>query len=130
MTLQVRDIIKYQGEKKELFEGDALEPLLTKIKIPPFYPPDTSNWRGYTCNWEIMENKLYLVKFKGYLENNKKVDLSFLFDNKKKVFANWYSGELTLLNEDKIYFNSFFDNDDTISLKVKQGIIVKPKLRN
>lgn len=97
-----------QTQEKLIFNGETLgigtEPLasyLSKLEIKPkFIFMGSSCWRGYIGTWKLIEDKLYLVELIGYAHNDKKeywdVDMGFLFPHQKKVFAEWFTGEIII----------------------------------
>lgn len=55
--------------------------------------PHTGCYRGFFCNMEIIDGRLYVVKFNARCFNNGPLDLSVLFPGSDgKVFAHWFSG--------------------------------------
>ena len=87
-------------------------------------------WRGYVCKWEIKNNKLYLIWLLGFIEGNKQVDLSYLFPNKKEVFADWYTGELQIplgeiLKRINLGYESKYEKD--LFLKFKDGVLISER---
>lgn len=93
MTAQASEILFYKGLKYEI----TTEPLTEFLKnnSKSFHSTNTGCWRGYIGNWEIRENKLFLISLDGN-SDNAEVGLEYLFPNQKEVFANWFNGELTM----------------------------------
>ncbi len=62
------------------------------------WPPNcTALWRGYIGSWEILDQRLYLIKLMGDLSGNDGVCLATVFpDFPDRVFAHWYSGTLRI----------------------------------
>lgn len=57
----------------------------------------TGNSRGYIANWEIKQDRLYLIGLTGTLADQSKATLATLFpDYPDRVFAHWFSGELLI----------------------------------
>ncbi len=52
--------------------------------------------RSYEASWEIIDNKLFLVAFKAYLDGYVKVDLNYLFPGQTSVFASWVTDSIRL----------------------------------
>ena len=97
MTTQAGDILIYNGEKTSI----ATEPLKAYLETrddKSFIFKSTALVRGYIGTWKIKNKKLYLVSLLGFIENNEKVDLNYLFPNKKEVFADWFSGQIRIHN--------------------------------
>ena len=126
MTIQAGDILTYRGEKTTI----ATEPLKSYLEIHSdvgFILKSTGLVRGYIGTWEIKNNQLYLISLLGFVENNKKVDLNYLFPNKMEVFASWYSGDIRipegeLLKKINLGYASIFEKDRILSFK--EGIII------
>ena len=99
MTIQAGDVLSYNGKKTTITE-EPLKPYLeTRIDVS-FIFKSTALVRGYIGVWEIKNKKLYLVSFVGFISNNEKVDLKYLFPNMTEVFAVWFSGDIRIPEED------------------------------
>lgn len=61
--------------------------------------------RQYIAHWKIEENKLYLVEIKVITDNELK---SVFPENKEKIFANWFSGEIIIESEKSSLLSSIF----------------------
>ena len=126
MTTQAGDILSYNGEKTTI----ATEPLKSYLDTRSdvgFIFKSTGLVRGYIGTWEIKNNQLYLISLLGFVDNNKKVDLSYLFPNKTEVFADWFSGDIRipegeLLKKINLGYASVFEKDRILSFK--EGIII------
>ena len=101
MTAQFREKLTYNGKEY----GLATEPLERYLDEHDFefYAWCTACWRGYTGDWLIENDRLYLVGFHGWVlesssENHKSycVDMNYLFPGQEKVFADWFSGEIRI----------------------------------
>ena len=130
MTIQAGDILSYNGEKKTI----ATEPLKSYLETRSYVSfifKSTALVRGYIGTWEIKNNQLYLISLLGFVDNNKKVYLSYLFPNKTEVFANWFSGNIRipegeLLNKINLGYASVFEKDRI--LNIKEGILISETL--
>jgi len=126
LTIQAGDILSYNGEKTTI----ATEPLKSYLETRSdvgFIFKSTGLVRGYIGTWEIKNNQLYLISLLGFVDNNKKVDLSYLFPNKTEVFADWFSGDIRipegeLLKKINLGYASVFEKDRILSFK--EGIII------
>ena len=83
--------------------------------------------RGYIGTWEIRNKKLYLASLVGFIENNKQVDLNYLFPNKTEFFANWFSGDIRipdgkLLEKINLGYESVFEKDRILTFN--EGILI------
>lgn len=120
MTAQYNDILSYQEEAHSICN----EPLsiLLKERSIKFYTP---HWRGYTASWKFVENKLYLVGLKAYLDYDTVVDLDFLYPDHKEILAEWYTGEIKI-NLGKLieYRHSGYDSifEKNLFIEVINGI--------
>jgi hypothetical protein len=83
MTIQAGDIFSYNGEKTTI-ATEPLKPYLETRSDVGFIFKSTALVRGYIATWEIRNKKLYLASLVGFIENNKQVDLNYLFQNKRK----------------------------------------------
>lgn len=66
---------------------------------PPLFSTTSGNNRGYTAEWQIEDNKLYLIKFDGetlFAPGYKEYSLQDIFPNQEMVYAEWYTGSLSV----------------------------------
>ena len=124
MTIQAGDILSYNGEKTTIVT-EPLKPYLESKSDISFIFKSTALVRGYIGTWKIKNKKLFLVSLIGFIENNEKVDLNYLFPNKKEVFADWFSGQIripegNLLKKIRTGYASIFERDKI--LKFNKGI--------
>ena len=132
MTIQAGDILSYSGEKTTI----ATEPLKSYLETRSdvgFIYKSTALVRGYIGTWEIKSKKLYLVSLVGFIENNEKVDLNYLFPNKIKVFADWFSGDIRipegkLLEKINLGYASIFEKDRILTFK--EGILISETVKD
>lgn len=100
MTIQASDSIIYEGNKYSLHSDPLFDYLREKGVVENFVPPHTACWRGYISEWEIFNDKLYLIEFMGFVKDGKgcakQVGLEYLFPRNKKVHAKWFNGELQI----------------------------------
>ena len=125
MTIQAADILSYNG-KKTTIATEPLKPYLETRSDVGFIYKTTALVRGYIGRWEIKNNKLILVSLLGFIENNKQVDLNYLFPNQTEVFASWYSGDIRipegeLLERINVGYASIFEKDRILSFE--KGIL-------
>ena len=132
MTIQAGDILSYSGEKTTI----ATEPLKSYLETRSdvgFIYKSTALVRGYIGTWEIKSKKLHLVSLVGFIENNEKVDLNYLFPNKIKVFADWFSGDIRipegkLLEKINLGYASIFEKDRILTFK--EGILISETVKD
>ena len=92
--------------------------------------PNTACWRGYYGSWEIINNKLFLVDLKAYIEGYVEVDLNYIFPNHEKVFADWFTGEIIIpLGEMLQYVHLGYESlfEKYLILKLRRGVVVSEK---
>ena len=130
MTAQAQELFLYKGKKV----GMATEPLNQYLKTRDdieFVEKSTAFWRGYLGQWEIKDNKLYLVDLTAYIEGFKKVDMKYLFPKTKEVFANWFTGEIRIptgkiLKYVHMGYESTLEKD--IMLQFQDGVLISEKV--
>ncbi len=97
MTAQFTEKLHYQGEDFAM----CTEPLSDYFAMggtnPRFEFDSTALRRGYVGRWDIVDDRLYLVKLHGTLENGTEASVATIFPNfPDRVFAHWYSGTIRL----------------------------------
>ena len=133
MTAQYAENLSYDGEEYAM----CAEPLemyfnLTSLH-PPFQSTTTALWRGYIGSWEIVDNRLYLVKLTGSLTSGGDASLATLFpDNPERVFAHWFSGTIRLpqgklLEYVHMGYSSVYERD--VYLVVENGVVTKTDIK-
>lgn len=130
MTAQIGEILIYKEQTFSIV-SEPLSDYLETNKIEPFKFFETSCWRGYVGYWKISGDKLFITNLKGDDERIIDCGLVYLFPNKKEVFAEWFSGDLTInLGELIEYvhagFCSIYEKDLIITFD--KGIITKQVL--
>lgn len=126
MTIQAGDILSYNGEKTTI-ATEPLKPYLETRSDVGLIFKSTALVRGYIGTWEIRNKKLYLASLVGFIENNKQVDLNYLFPNKTEFFANWFSGDIRipdgkLLEKINLGYESVFEKDRILTFN--EGILI------
>ena len=132
MTIQAGDILSYNGEKTTI-ATEPLKPYLKTRSDVSFIYKSTALVRGYIGTWKIRNTKLYLISLLGFVNNNEKVDLNYLFPNKIEVFAGWYSGDIRipkgeLLKKINLGYASVFEKDRILSFK--EGILISETVKD
>ena len=115
--------------------GDYLE---TLEGAPTFSPPDTACWRGYYGKWKIEDNKLYLTGLEGFISTPdnqyKEIDLNYFFPDQKKVFAEWFTGEIRIPMGEMIEYihmgyHSKYERD--LIIRIENGLVIsKNEIKN
>lgn len=126
MTAQAGERLFYKGEETWM-AAEPLNQYLQKRNDIKFISPSTACWRGYFGQWEIKDNKLYLIGLKAYLEGYREVDLNYLFPRQKQVIADWFSGKIRvpqgeMLDYVHMGYASLFERD--LILEIKNGELV------
>ena len=132
MTIQTGDILSYNGEKTTI-ATEPLKPYLETRSDVSFIFKSTALVRGYIGTLKIKNKKLYLVTLVGFIENNEKVNLKYLFPNKTEVFADWFSGDIRipegdLLQKINIGYASVFARDRLLNFN--KGILISETLKD
>ena len=132
MTIQAGDILSYNGEKTTI-ATEPLKPYLKTRSDVSFIYKSTALVRGYIGTWKIRNKKLYLISLLGFVNNNEKVDLNYLFPNKIEVFAGWYSGDIRipegeLLKKINLGYASVFEKDRILSFK--EGLLISETVKD
>lgn len=122
MTAQLSEILYYENERYAIDRYP--------LSCYPYLPRESDFksvsvcWRGYIATWEVIKNKLFLVRLSGHGD----FTMEKLFPGKDKVFAYWFTGEIgipvrELRNYDRgRYSSGFFRN---IYLDFECGVLVK-----
>ena len=133
METQKKDIIRY-GSFNYKIASEPLNDYLIKLENPPKFTSNIEHCiRGYVGCWDIIKDKLYLVKLTGYVKNEindeySEIDIDFIFPNKFKVFADWFSGEIRIpLNDNLRYyhFNNPLRFEEDLFLEFQSGRFIK-----
>ena len=97
---------------------------------PEFAVTCTALWRGYIGTWEILDDRLYLIKLSGVLKDGTEACLWTIFpDFPDRVFAHWYSGMLRI-HQGKLleYVHQGFEStyEENIIIHINNGLISTP----
>ncbi len=133
MTAQFSEILHYKGEKLSMRVTPLSDYFVLMGMRPNFQVRSTACWRCYVGEWEISLDRLYLIGISANYDDGTEVTLGSLFPGyDSRVFANWYSGDLSIPKGDLVQyvhmgFASVYERDLLIS--VEQGVIVDLQLR-
>lgn len=112
LTGEPEDEFCYNGKSYGCIAGlpsiKLPEDILVKFKNPMGYL-NSAFYPAYTCKWKIENRKLYLIGLTGTIVNSysglpnhtddyKSIDLNYLYPEQKEVFAEWYSGKISLVS--------------------------------
>jgi hypothetical protein len=127
MTAQAAEILHHKGKVLQLTD-EPLELYLTNSRWKPnFEAMSTACWRGYIGEWEIDNDRLYLLAVHDPTLSET-ADLSEIFpESRGRVFAHWVTGEYRcpmgkLLEYIHMGFASTHERD--LFLNFKQGELV------
>jgi len=126
MTAQSGERLFYKGEETWM-AAEPLNQYLQNRNDIKFISPSTACWRGYFGQWEIKDNKLYLIGLKAYLEGYREVDLNYIFPRQKQVIADWFSGKIRIpqgemLDYVHMGYASLYERD--LILDIRNGELV------
>ena len=133
MTAQFSEILHYKGEKLSMRATPLSDYFVLMGMRPDFQVRSTACWRCYVGEWEISLDRLYLIGISANYDDGTEVTLGSLFPGyDSRVFANWYSGVLSIPQGDLVQyvhmgFSSVYERDLLIS--VEQGVIVDLQVR-
>jgi hypothetical protein len=132
MTIQAGDILSYNGEKT-IIATEPLKPYLETRSNVSFIIKSTALVRGYIGTWKIKNKKLHLLSLVGFIENNEKVDLNYLFSNKMEVFADWFSGDIRIPEGDLLQkintgYESVYERDRILNFN--KGILISETIKD
>ena len=96
MTAQIGETLTYNGCTYHMRNSEPLEAYLEKHNIV-FDAPTSACWRGYVGKWLLENDQLYLIGLNANLRTSEEnIGMDYLFPGQRKVFAEWFSGELCL----------------------------------
>ena len=133
MTAQFSEILHYKGEKLSMRVTPLSDYFVLRGMRPDFRICSTACWRCYVGEWDITLDRLYLIGISAHYEDGTEVTLGSLFPGyDSRVFANWYSGVLSIPQGDLVEYvhmgyASVYERDLLIS--VDQGVIVDTQVR-
>jgi len=100
---------------------------------PAFKFTSTALYRGYIGTWQIIKDRLYLVKLEAKLEQGQPMTLGDLFLGfPNRVFAHWFSGRVRLPRGELLEYvhagwGSIYEAD--LFIEFKNGILVGEELK-
>lgn len=134
MTAQIGEKLIYQGREVAMCTEPLGDYFVLSGERPDFSMNCTALWRGYVGNWEIIENRLYLVGLTGKLNDGTDATLETLFpDYPERVFAHWYSGTLRIpegkmLEYRHMGYGSSYERD--LLLMIEKGVLTNTAVRH
>lgn len=105
-TPQTPDTVVYEDSALS-WHGHGLAPVL-KARGIELARVRTNAYDGHIARWEIRGNRLFLVGLHAWVKAEgldgkrkiKEVGLEFFYPESKEVFAEWFSGEMVLLQSE------------------------------
>lgn len=133
MTAQISESIKYKGQERSLLNCPLCHYFsLANIESPFDGMKCTALWRGYTGDWELLNDRLYLTSIQAGFDDDNKTTLEDIFPGfGERVFAHWYSGELRIpIGKQIKYVHMGFGStyEQEVFLQVRQGVVVSEKV--
>lgn len=133
MTAQIPEKLLFEGEKYAMCTNPLDDYCALGGELPRFASNCTALWRGYLGTWEIINDRLYLVKLHGELESGQDADLETLFPGYgERVFAHWYSGVIRLpqgkmLEYVHMGYGSTYERDQLLDFE--RGVLVARQVK-
>ena len=131
MTLQIKDRLTYK-DNKYFINTNPFDPYIQEHNIK-FSAWISCCWRGYSADWMIEDNKLFLTYLHGWVkdENKKRTGIGMcdIFPNQYKVFAEWFSGEIDVPFGEIIGTNFILGDilEKEMFLKSESGVLVSSR---
>lgn len=140
-TSQIPDMLIYKGDTLSLFANplehfNGIDSLRTKFFGTKETCMSTACWRGYTAEWEIIDNQLYLIGIYSccFYKDNIQADLKFLFGKKyknKRVKADWFNGKVIAPKGKQIYYihmgySSLYETE--LEFNFEKGKLIETKV--
>ena len=128
MTAQISEQLRYEGEDHSMFAQPLADYFAMGGQRPDFAMTSTALWRGYVGSWEIVADRLYLVRLSATLVDDTPVYLETLFPgHPNRVFAHWFSGTLRIPQGRRLKYvhmgwASTFERD--LFLDLNHGVVV------
>lgn len=134
MTAQIAEKLLYQGDEVAMCSTPLCDYFIMGGDHPRFDSNCTALWRGYVGQWEIIDDRLYLIGLNGTLKDGAVVSIASIFpDYPNRVFAHWFTGILRIpqgkqLRYVHIGYKSTYERD--LLLDVERGVVVATQVRH
>lgn len=129
MTAQFGENLRYKNEQLSMLSNPLGYCDSFNEKAKDLVIDCTALWRGYIGNWEIIDDRLYLVGINGELRNGSKASLDYFFPGFPDiVFAHWYSGTLRIPKGECIkyvHMGYASEYEQELYIFVEQGVITE-----
>jgi hypothetical protein len=136
MTAQFGEKLIYEGRSVTMHSNPLEDYFEAKGKRPKFDSICTACWRGYVGTWEIKDDRLYLIGFRGFgkLIDGTEASLQTIFpDQDGPILADWYSGTLKIPEGEMLEYihagyASRFERDRFF--EIDKGVVVRTYVRD
>jgi hypothetical protein len=103
MTAQTGENLTYRGDTVTMFTEPLENYFVMGGQRPDFGISSTALWRGYIGSWEIVQDRLYLVKLSA--PDGRDVSLDWMFPGyPERVFAHWFSGAIRVPRGERLHY--------------------------
>lgn len=134
MTTQIAERVRYKGEDEAMCTTPLSEYFEKNGIRPKFELVSSDLWRGYIGNWEIVDDRLYLIGLEGTLIDGTEASLATIFPEfPDRVFAHWYSGTIRIPQGKELEYvltdySRKFERD--LFLDVENGVVMATRERH
>ena len=132
MTAQFGEKLIIDGESNSMMT----QPLAVYFELsgvqPEFEVSNTALWRGYVGTWELVDERLYILKISANYTNGVSAKLEDFFPGyPDRVFAHWYSGTIRIPQGEIVKYvhmghESVFEQD--LILRLEKGYVVSREI--
>ena len=123
MTAQFSEKLILDGQTYAMTSTPLGDYFVLGGHCPDLMPGSTALWRAYVGTWEVVNDRLYLIKISATLRNGEPAKLEHFFPGfPDRVFAHWFSGQVRLpqgelLKYVHMGFSSKYERDEFIHFK-------------
>ena len=133
MTAQFSELLLLEGKQQALCSYPLASYFALGGESVAFQASSTALSRGYVGTWEIHDQRLYLTRLQGSLQDESPVSLETVFPGyPQRVFAHWFSGTLRLPQGQLLHyvhggFGSCYEQD--LLVDVTRGVVTAKRVR-
>jgi hypothetical protein len=133
MTAQFSELLLLEGKQQALCSYPLASYFALGGESVAFQASSTALSRGYVGTWEIHDQRLYLIRLQGSLQDESPVSLETVFPGyPQRVFAHWFSGTLRLPQGHLLHyvhggFGSCYEQD--LLIDVTRGVVTAKRVR-
>ena len=134
MTAQIGEKLIFEGREVSMCSEPLSDYFAFGGSNPEFEFTCTALWRGYVGTWEIINDRLYMIRLTGTLKDGTDATLETMFPGyPDRVFAHWYSGTLRIpegkmLEYIHMGYGSSYERDRF--LKIEKGVVIGSHIRH